>query len=51
MNQITKQEWIKNFNSIHTFTHEELKILRQAKEIQSDPQIYWLLKRCFEHCN
>lgn len=36
MQQISKQEWIKNFNSVHTFTHEELKVLRQAKEIQMD---------------
>lgn len=36
MEQITKQEWIKNFESVHTFTHEELKVLRQAKEIQMD---------------
>lgn len=34
----TKQEWIKNFESVHTFSNEELEVLRQAKEIQSDPR-------------
>lgn len=36
MNQ--KQEWIKNFNSVHSFSKDEQEVLRQAKEIQMDPR-------------
>ena len=32
----TKQEWIKNFESVHTFNKEEIEICRQAKVILSD---------------
>ena len=38
MNQITKQQWLKNFNSIHTFNQEEIEICKQAKVILSDPR-------------